>query len=63
MIKAKLQDEGIGRYTLLPCTTKRRVTTNLEKQLELPGNLTVGKSYNQGVKEEIFIQMGRGGDW
>ena len=41
------QDGGIGRYTLPPCTTKRRTTTNLKtknnhncQKIELYGNLT-----------------------
>ena len=59
------QDGGIGRYTVPPCTTKRRTTTNLKskKQPELPENRTVWKFDNQGVKEETFIQTSRrGGD-
>ena len=40
----------------------RRITTNLKtKQPELPENLAVWKSNNQGFKEETFIQMGRRG--
>ena len=27
------QDGGIGRYTLLPCTSKRRTTTNLKTKI------------------------------
>ena len=62
------QDGGVGRYTLLPHTTKRR-TTNLKtknkpetrKQTE---NRIVWKYNNQRVKEETFIQTGkRGGHW
>ena len=41
------QDGGIGRYALLPCTTKRRITTNLKtksnknhKKIELYGSPT-----------------------
>ena len=41
------QDGGIGRYALLPCTTKRRITTNLKtennqncQKIKLHGNLT-----------------------
>ena len=41
------QDGGIGRYTLLPCTTKRSATTNLKmknnqncQKIELYGSLT-----------------------
>ena len=47
------QDGGIGRYTVLPCTTKRKIQTNLKnkKQPELTENQTVWKSDNQGVKE------------
>ena len=60
------QDGGIGRYTLLPHTTKRRTTTNVKnknkKQPELPENWTVWKSDNRGVKEEMFIQSRRGGE-
>ena len=26
-------DGGMGRYTLLPCTTKRRTTTNLKTKI------------------------------
>ena len=38
----------------------RRITTNLKtKQPELPENLAVWKSNNQGFKEETFIQTGR----
>ena len=57
------QDGDIGRYTLLPHTTKRKTTTNLKtkKQPELPENQTVWKSDNQGVKEETFIHTGRRG--
>ena len=38
--EASIQDGGIGRYTLLPHTTKRRLAANLKtkKQPELPGN-------------------------
>ena len=58
------QDGGIGRYALLPHTTKRRTTTNLKtnkqkKQPGLPENPTVWKSDNQGVKEETFTQTRR----
>ena len=51
----------VDRYTLLPCTTKRRITTNLKtkKQPELPENQAVWKSNNQGVKEETFRLAGR----
>ena len=41
------QDGGIGRYTLPPCTTKRRIKTNLKtknnqncQKIELYGSLT-----------------------
>ena len=45
-----------------PRTTKRRTTTNIKtkKQPELPENQTVWKSDNQEVKEETFLQTGRG---
>ena len=57
------QDGGIGRNTVPPRTTKRRTTTNLKKQPELPENQTAWKSDNQGVKEETIIQTSRrGGD-
>ena len=59
------QHGGIGRYTLPPCTIKRRTTTNLKTKnnQKLPENRTVCKSDNQGVKEETFIQTARrGGD-
>ena len=54
------QGGGVGRYTLLPHRTKRRITTNLntQKQPELPESRTVRKSRNQGAKEETFIQTG-----
>ena len=57
------QDGGIGRHTVPPRTTKIRTTTNLKtkKQPELPENRTVGKSNNQAVKGETFIQTGRRG--
>ena len=56
------QDRGISRYTVPPCTTKRRTTTNFKtkhsqniQKIQLYGSL--------GVKEEIFIQTGkRAGD-
>ena len=56
---------GIGRYALLPCTTKRKTTKiKKKKKTELTENQTVWKSDNQGDKEETFIQTGRrGGDW
>ena len=59
--RASSQGGGIGRYTVPPCTTRRRTTTNLKskKQPELPENRTVWKSNNQGVKEETLIQNGR----
>ena len=44
-----------------PRTTKRRTTTNLKKQPELPENQTAWKSDNQGVKEEAIIQTSRRG--
>ena len=58
------QDGGIGRYALLPHTTKRRTTTNLKtnkqkNQPGLPENPTVWKSDTQGVKEETFTQTCR----
>ena len=41
------QDRGMGRYTVSPCTTKRRATTNLKtknnqncQKIELYGSLT-----------------------
>ena len=56
------QDGGIGRYNLLPRTTKRRITTNL-KAKNNQNCQTVWKTHNQGVKEETFIWSGRrGGD-
>ena len=48
-----------------PRTTKRKDNNKFKskKQPELTENQTVGKSNNQGVKEEAFIQTGRrGGD-
>ena len=51
------QDGSIGRYTVPPCSTKRRTTTNLKTK----NNQNCQN--NQGVKEETFIQTGRrGGD-
>ena len=48
---------------MLPCTTKRKTTTNLKKIIELPENRTLWKSDNKGLKEEAFIQTSRrGGD-
>ena len=38
-LRTSSQDGGIGRYALLPCTTKRRTTTNLKtKPPEMPEN-------------------------
>ena len=58
------QDGGVGRKASLPHTTKRRITTTLnKKQPELPENQTAWNSDNQEVKE-TFIQTGRRGrDW
>ena len=46
---------------VLPCTTKRRTTTNLKTKIqpELPENRTIWKSDKQEVKEETFIQTSR----
>ena len=45
-----------------PCTTMRRIKTNPKKtHPELPENLTVWKSDNQGFKEGLFIPTGRRG--
>ena len=57
------QDGGVGRYTVPPCTTKRRTTTNLEKKISRTARISncMEKSNNQGVKEETFIQTGRRG--
>ena len=39
-VRSSSQDGGVGRNVLLPCTMKRRITTNLKtkKQPELPEN-------------------------
>ena len=56
------QDGGIGRYTVLPCTTKRRATTNLKTKNNQYCR-EIGKSDNQGVKKETFTHIRRrGGD-
>ena len=57
------QDGGIGRYALLPHTTKRRTTTNLKtkNKKNLQKNQTVWKYNKKGVQEEPFIQTGRRG--
>ena len=55
------KDGGIGRNTLLPHTTKRRLT-NLKQNNQNCQKIIAWKSNNQGIKE-IFIQTGRrGGD-
>ena len=53
------QDGGVGRYTMPPCTTKRRTTSNLKtknnnncQKIKLYGSLTTN------VKEETFNQTG-----
>ena len=52
------QDRGVGRFTLPPCTTKRRTTTNLKTK-----TTRTDRKLNEGIKEETFIQTGRrGGD-
>ena len=54
------------RYTVPPHITKRTtktLKTNKQKKPELTENQAVGKSDNQGVKEETFFQTSkRGGD-
>ena len=55
------QDGGVGRHTVPPHTTNRRITTIKKKKTELTENRTIWKSDNQGVKEATFIQTGRGG--
>ena len=44
----------MGRHTVPPCTTERKITINLKtkKQPELTENRTVWKSENQGVKKK-----------
>ena len=49
---------GVGRNTLLPHTTKRRLTTNL-KTNKTARKTFAWKSNNQGVKETL-IQTVRG---
>ena len=59
--KTVFQDGGVGRYTLPPCTTKRRTTTNLKtknnqnyQKIELSGSPI--------IKELIIQTGGRGRD-
>ena len=49
------QDAGIGINPSLPCTTKRRITTNLKinKQPEVSENQTAWNSDNQGIKKQL----------
>ena len=58
------QDAGIGRNTSLPCTTKRRITTNLKtiknqncQKIKLHGTLTTKK-----LKETLIQTSRRSGD-
>ena len=63
-LRTSSQDRGTGRYTLPPCTTKKR-TTNLKtknnqncQKIKLYGSLTTKE-----LKEETFIHTSRmGGD-
>ena len=62
-LQASGQDGDVDRFALPPCTTNQKDNHQFKnkKQPELLENLTVWKSDNQGVKEEIFIQTGRRG--
>ena len=51
--------EALGRYTLPPCTTKRRTTTNLKTTPNQNCQKIELYKVQQGVKEETFIQTGR----
>ena len=54
------KDGGVGRTASFPCTTKRRITTNLKTKnnQNCQRSQTAWKSNNQEVKEETFIQTG-----
>ena len=49
------QNGGVGKNPSLPCTTKRRTTTNLKSinKPKAPENQTAQNSDNQGIKEKI----------
>ena len=46
-----------------PCTTTEKITSKLQNKYhpEPSENRAIGKSDNQGFKEDIFIQRGRSG--
>ena len=62
-LRTASQDGGVGRHALLPCTTKRRTTTNLKTKSNQNCQKIepLWKSNNQGVKKETFIHTGRRG--
>ena len=59
------QDGGVGRNPLLPCTTKRRITTNLKsisnqkrQKIKLHGTLTTKELKKKSIRTTRPVRRG-----